>query len=611
MRAARLGLRVAAMVIVALGLAELGVRFGEPRELAAERRRTETLRTHVNLGAVLQSIDRYPTNVPGSTQWTTFGQLSIMVPAARPGATQVVYFGAGDGALVAKLADRLGRDRVELIDARTETATTASTLLLASRLSTAPVIVADHGFTDLLYYRARARGAWDFFRGDASPNAPAFGVTRRGLLGWFARPRDEDLPRWFAEAPFQEPMSNLWQLSRNAWLSGQTLIVVAPVAPEGDDARNEREIRALWPVLGSLARYRRELGEFRTRLASFAATAGVALVDPALQASSFASLSTLTDAGIEAKIAAIAAAIAPLLARPLAPRAIAAAKPLVDPAMITTHPRDGICVRGPCPEHACFVPAGRATFGFAEPVLKAHIEKVKTGVGIGDMSWDEDDGPPISVELSAFCIDRTEASEADRARCVAEGNCPAFADPPHTDGKSWPAVMPSAVDAEAFCAWRGGRLPTDAEWEAAARGADERLYPWGNAWSGKEANFCGAECRFGIAGDPNDGALGVAPIGSFSGVSPYGLVDLGGNLWEWTADCFASGAHRLIPAGARDPIVGGDRGCRRFLRGGSFQSYPGFLEKRNAEGLTDVDVPTRGVRCVYDFGTRHTRFEDR
>jgi formylglycine-generating enzyme required for sulfatase activity len=132
--------------------------------------------------------------------------------------------------------------------------------------------------------------------------------------------------------------------------------------------------------------------------------------------------------------------------------------------------------------------------------------------------------------------------------------------------------------------------------------------PWGDKWTGKEANFCGKECRFGKRDDHDDGSPAVAPIGHFSSTSPYGLIDTAGNLWEWAADCFASGAHWAVPPGSQDPVYAPEAGCRRFLRGGGYSSYAGFLEKRNAEGLPDVDVPSRGARCVFDFGIEHKPF---
>src|SRR5690606_17734162 len=102
-------------------------------------------------------------------------------------------------------------------------------------------------------------------------------------------------------------------------------------------------------------------------------------------------------------------------------------------------------------------------------------------------------------------------------RCQAAGVCPRSLAANHTPEPAEPAIFPTLADARAFCSWRGGRLPTDVEFDAAARGGDERLMPWGDVWTGVEANYCGAECRFGDPSDGSDGIDGPAPIGSFAG----------------------------------------------------------------------------------------------
>ncbi len=152
------------------------------------------------------------------------------------------------------------------------------------------------------------------------------------------------------------------------------------------------------------------------------------------------------------------------------------------------------------------------------------------------------------------------------------------------DGRqSHPVVQISARDAAAFCAWYGLRLPDEAEWEFAARGAEGRRYPWGMDRPGtgrrRRANFGTVQC---CAPDAADGYLRTAPVGEFPrGASPFGILDMAGNVWEWTSSAFP-GQPRLV-----------------VLRGGGWGNDPYCLRTAYRHGNEpDIGLDMVGFRCA-------------
>ncbi|MEI8259645.1 MAG: SUMF1/EgtB/PvdO family nonheme iron enzyme, partial [Deltaproteobacteria bacterium] len=143
-----------------------------------------------------------------------------------------------------------------------------------------------------------------------------------------------------------------------------------------------------------------------------------------------------------------------------------------------------------------------------------------------DVGGEGDERPRHTVQLGAFAIDRLEVSREVYALCVAAGACSApRAMAARFDDPRQPVVGVSWSDAQQYCAWTGGRLPTEEEWEKSARGTDERTYAWGNEPpTAERAVFDRDDSR----GTPD-------PVGTHpTGRGPYGALDLTGNVWEWT-----------------------------------------------------------------------------
>jgi len=210
--------------------------------------------------------------------------------------------------------------------------------------------------------------------------------------------------------------------------------------------------------------------------------------------------------------------------------------------------------------------------------------------------WFTNEEPPHTVYLDTFWIDQTEVTNAMYAKCVQAGKC----NPP-SETKSYardtyygdpqfdnyPVTYVSWNDANTYCSWTGRRLPTEAEWEKAARGEDARAYPWGND-------------------PPNTGLLNykhalpdTTAVGTFpKGVSPYGVLDMAGNVWEWVADWYSETYYAISPA-SNPP--GPESGTERVLRGGAFGSQ--VFNVRSTFRLVSEPAETHpwfGFRCARD-----------
>lgn len=156
--------------------------------------------------------------------------------------------------------------------------------------------------------------------------------------------------------------------------------------------------------------------------------------------------------------------------------------------------------------------------------------------GTNDRLFDE--GPQHSMTLPAFDIDRYEVTNAQYKHFIdaTQRRSPDhFRNRTYPEGKAdHPVTFVSWHDADAYCRWAGKRLPSDVEWEKAARGTDGRVYPWGNDINLAHGN---TPMRWAAIGQDGD----TTPVGAFAGgVSPYGLYDMSGNVWEWTASWYTA-----------------------------------------------------------------------
>ncbi len=199
-----------------------------------------------------------------------------------------------------------------------------------------------------------------------------------------------------------------------------------------------------------------------------------------------------------------------------------------------------------------FIPAGKFTMG-----------------GL-DVQRENDELPAHEVYINAFWIDQVEVTNGMYNLCVQSGEC----NPPvqirsdnrneyfgNPEFQDYPVVYVTWGDANQYCTWAGRRLPSEAEWERAARGDDKRNYPWGdelpNEYNSNSQNFIGDTSR----------------VGSYAeGASPFGALDMAGNVWEWVADFYRMDYYAKSPTeNPPGPLSTEVFTVMRVIRGGSFQ----------------------------------------
>jgi serine/threonine protein kinase/formylglycine-generating enzyme required for sulfatase activity len=207
--------------------------------------------------------------------------------------------------------------------------------------------------------------------------------------------------------------------------------------------------------------------------------------------------------------------------------------------------------------------------------------------------------PQHSVFISAFYMDVTEITNGQYKACVNGGDCnpPASGSGVYSRSNyydqaqyaNYPVVNVTWFDARDYCIWAGKRLPTEAEWEKAARGDDGRIFPWGNSFNSNRTNT------------QDRGTSAIQPVGQYSnGASPYGILDMTGNVWEYVADWFDPDYYASSPDQNPTGPTSSPTG-QRVLRSGSYANFQHYARIANRGAVEPgTSTPFRGFRCVID-----------
>jgi formylglycine-generating enzyme required for sulfatase activity len=234
-----------------------------------------------------------------------------------------------------------------------------------------------------------------------------------------------------------------------------------------------------------------------------------------------------------------------------------------------------------------YIPSGEFLMGSTDEDKEAHT----------------DEKPQHKIYLDAYWIDKTEVTNKMYSKCVGDGTCVHlpwgngasstrsfyYVDPKYAN---YPVINVDWFQANQYCRWKRGRLPSEAEWEKAARGTDGRIYPWGN-----ENPTC-LLANYGGKNKPGECADDTMLVGSHpEGASPYGLMDMAGNLWEWVNDWYDEKYYQDSPQ--RNP-VGPNNGQNKVIKGGFWDSDFKFIRSAARNwGNSDGRLGNYGFRCVY------------
>ena len=237
-------------------------------------------------------------------------------------------------------------------------------------------------------------------------------------------------------------------------------------------------------------------------------------------------------------------------------------------------------------------PAGSPTPSLATPP-EGMIYVPRGNFKMGRDDGDEYERPAHEVSVAPFYIDKFEVSRAAYQEFIDATHYPAPTGWPRQrypeNTARFPVTGVSWADANAYAQWTGKRLPTEEEWEYAARGQDNRLYPWGNEWKPNAANAA------------STGRAEVAEVGSYpAGASPFGVLDMVGNVWEWTASQLHAYAGSSIK---EDKLPEAKRRNLKVIRGGCYLNKTGATTtfRMGWDVQQATDYAQTGFRCAQDI----------
>lgn len=253
-----------------------------------------------------------------------------------------------------------------------------------------------------------------------------------------------------------------------------------------------------------------------------------------------------------------------------------------------------------------------SSFGIGSTIISNKDSMTLLYVPAGEfiMGSDNDksgESPAHVVDLDSFWIDKTEVTVYMYSLCVEAGTCREpinksssthsnyYGNPEFDD---YPVVYVDWNMAKTYCAWADRRLPTEAEWEKSARGENGFAFPWGNQFDGARTNFCDKNCPFDYANRSyDDGFADNSPTGRYTnGASPYHVLDMAGNVWEWVSSLYKPYPYNAAD-GRDDLSISGER----VLRGGSRNNADSDVRSTFRHKLAPSDAfVVVGFRCAMD-----------